>query len=137
MDYTVIVQVRAQFGDKDLDIGVFHGEESEWVFDCPNVDATQTAVLFLQGHQVGQEQTLEINGSGLSGGLPAGPIAAGLTESIGSNHVHGFSGKSFGWSAYVMLVSPNVLRSSNNVMRVASRERTEFVIDNVVVFYKT
>ena len=35
-----------------------------------------------------------------------------------------------------MLVGPNVLRNSNNVMHVASRGETEFVIDNVVLLYK-
>jgi hypothetical protein len=141
MNYTVIVEVRQQFGDQDLDIGVFAGQQKSFAFDCPNVDRGQTAVLVFQGQRVGREQTLQVNGVDVSGGIPPGPLAAGFTEPAGSTastaHRHAFSGPSFGWSAYVMLVRPNVLREAGNVLRVASQESTEFVIDNVAVFFKT
>jgi hypothetical protein len=138
MDYTVIVQVRHQFGDDDLDVGVFAGQEKEFTFDCPNVDAGQVAVLLFQGLRVLQEQTLEINGVEVPGGIPVGPIAFGFTNQAGADHhAHGFGSQSFGWSAYSMLVSPGVLRATGNVMRIAAREAVDFVIDNVVLFFKT
>jgi hypothetical protein len=138
MDYTVIVQVRNQFGDDDLDVGVFAGREKEFTFDCPNVDAGQVAILLFQGLRVASEQTLEINGVVVQGGIPAGPIAVGFTDQSGSDHHrHGFGSQSFGWSAYSMLVGPGVLRASGNVMRVASRDDVDFLIDNVVLFFKT
>jgi len=141
MDYSIIVNVRNQFGNEDLNIGAFAGGEKEFSFGCPDVDASQPAVLLFQGQQVGREQTLEINGSAISGGIPLGPVSSGFTSQGGSDlsdqHTHAFAGLSYGWSGYVMLVGPNVLTNSNNVMRVASRGETEFVIDNVVLLYKT
>ena len=49
------------------------------------------------------------------------------------------------WAGQVLLVSPNVLRATGNVLHVESRTDSgstsgdidDFVIDNVVVFYKT
>jgi hypothetical protein len=130
--------VRHQFGNEDLNIGVFSGEEAEFSFDCPNVSANDEDVLLFQGNRVGQEQTLKINGSIVFGGIPSGPIAAGFVGPGGSDHhTHGFGSPSFGWSGYVMLVSPNVLRNSNNLIRAASRGSAEFIIDNMVLFYRT
>ena len=138
MEYTVIVQVRHQFGDDDIDVGVFAGREKEFIFDCPNVDAGQVAILLFQGLRVTSEQTLEINSIEVPGGIPPGPIAFGFTNQAGSDHhAHGFGSQSFGWSAYSMLVSPGVLRATGNVMKVASREDVDFVIDNVVLLFKT
>jgi hypothetical protein len=137
MDYTIIVHVRNQFGNQDLNIGVFAGEEKEFSFDCPDVDASQRAVLIFQGQMVGRQQTLEINASAISGGIPGGDVRGGTDVGGSDHHIHTITGLSLGWSGYVMLVSPNVLWNSNNVMRVASRGETEFVIDNVVLLYKT
>lgn len=140
MDYAVIVQVRHQFGNEDLDIGVFVGQEQEFSFNCPGIDAGQPAVLLFQGQRVGEEQTLEINGATVFGGIPSGPVVGGATSVEGTGaarHRHSFISSSFGWSAYTMLVGPHVLKASDNVMRVASRESAEFVIDNVVLLYKT
>jgi hypothetical protein len=136
MNFTVIVEVRHQFGNDDLNIGVYSGQEASFPFNCPNVDTSQTAVLLFQGQQVSIEHVLEINGTAVAGGIPPGPIAAGFTSTT-SAHAHTAAFPSFGWSGFVMLVHSNVLRTSNNVMRVASSGGAEFVIDNVVILYKT
>jgi hypothetical protein len=138
MDYTVIVQVRHQFGNEDIDVGVFAGEQFDFSFDCPKVESGQVAILLFQGFRVGEEQTLEINGTEVPGGIPAGPLSGGLTSFAGSDHhAHSYFSPPFGWSAYSMLVGPGVLRETGNVMHVASRDGAEFVIDNVVLFFKT
>jgi hypothetical protein len=41
-----------------------------------------------------------------------------------------------GWVGNVLIINPGVLKSSGNVLRIASNGE-EFVIDNVVVVYKT
>jgi hypothetical protein len=76
MDYTVIVQVRHQFGNDDIDVGVFAGEQFDFSFNCPKVDASQVAILLFQGFRVGEEQTLETMGRKFPVGFPADRLRA-------------------------------------------------------------
>jgi hypothetical protein len=115
LNFTVVVHVRQQFGDTDQDIGVFAGREKSFSFDCPSVSSGEYALMLFQSVGVGQEQVLQINGVPVFGGVPASPLSQ---------------------AGNVLIINQGVLRNSGNVLRIAS-EGDEFVIDNVVVLYKT
>jgi hypothetical protein len=144
LDFTVVVNVRNQFGDNDLDIGVFAGREKSFTFDCPSVSSGRALLLF-QSLGVGPGQTLEVNGEPVFGGVPATDAITGSTGSTGGpsppfdipNHTHSLLfAITFGWVGNVLLISQGVLRDSGNVLRIAS-DGDNFVVDNVVVLYKS
>lgn len=128
MNYTVITSVRNHFGnERDFLPGVFVGREKDFTFDCLGIDPAQHAVLMLQSLHVGGGNVFTINGETVFGGLPQ------TTDNKEA------------WSAQVLLIAPNTLRSRDNVLHVESRTDSgsasgdidDFVIDNVVLFYKT
>ena len=142
----------------DQDIGVFAGLEHSFPFDCPSVSSDHALLLFqslgvgqeqrgvdpdlgLAGLGVGQEQTLETNGVPVFGGVPVTDAVRGVTAGVPPeygvpNHGHQLLAGSLGWVGNVLIINPCVLKSSGNVLRIASNGE-EFVIDNVVVVYKT
>jgi IgA Peptidase M64 len=128
MDYTVISEVRQHFGnERDFLDGVFAGQKKDFKFDCPGIDSSQRALLMLQTLNVGGQNVFEINGQTVFGGLPR------TTDSTEA------------WSAQVLVITPGTLHSRDNVLHVESRTDSgsasgdidDFVIDNVVVLYKT
>jgi IgA Peptidase M64 len=128
MNYTVISGIRQHFGDEEDSLpGVFVGESKDYTFDCLGVDPTQHAVLMLQTQHVGSGNIFTINNETVFGGLPR------TTDDKEA------------WSAQVLLIAPNTLHSRDNVLHVESRTDSggtsgdidDFVIDNVVLFYKT
>lgn len=128
MDYTVIENQRQHFGDDPGGLpGIFAGSNKNFSFDCPGIDSSQVSVLMFQSLNVGVEGNIfTINGATIFGGLPV----TGDTEA---------------WTGNVALVSPNTLRREDNVLRVEARNESggqsgdldDFVIDNIVIFYKT
>jgi len=153
-DFTVVVRVRQQFGDakKDHDeVNVdseapFVGVAKDFPFLCPNVDPSQEAVLQFahrgstqalgfpdpqpDGGLVGinAEHPVRINGVGLFGGVPAAPFR--------------FTSMPL-WSTRLLIIQPGVLRPEN-ILRIETTDAgtvgsglDNFVIDNVVVFFKT
>jgi hypothetical protein len=140
LDFTIVVNVRHQFGDTDQNIGVFAGSESTFSFDCPSVSSDQALLLF-QSLNVSGEQVLEINGVLVFGGVPATDEVIGFTgEPQPANsapfHSHGVTAFSLGWVGNVLIINPGVLRENGNTMRIASAGDKFFVIDNVIVLYK-
>jgi hypothetical protein len=129
MNYTVIATVRQHFGDEpDYLPGAFVGQQKNFSFDCPSIDRSQVAVLMFQSLHVSHTSNVfEINGETVSGALPTN------------------SDDRDAWAGQVLLVRSNVLRTAGNVLHVESRTDSggtsgdidDFVIDNVVVFYKT
>ena len=128
MNFTVITSVRNHFGNEpDFLPGAFVGQEKNFTFDCLGIDSSQHAVLMLQTLHVGGENVFTINGQTVFGGLPR------TTDNKEA------------WSAQVLLIQPNTLHSRDNVLRVAARTGSgsasgdidDFVIDNVVVVYKS
>ena len=133
-NFTVIRAVRVRVGDNS---GGFTGEEQapfagevcEEKFACPNVDSNQMAVLTFESYDVtlGTSRML-INGSALSAPLRLTPMSGDPK-----------------WTTNEVLVDTGVLRSSNNVLRVESRDENngtagnvdDFLLDNIVIFYKT
>jgi hypothetical protein len=72
---------------------------------------------------------LQINGTPLAGGISAGPQFIGITPKIPL------------WNAHSLLVDANVL-NEENVLRVEAttdyfRNYDDFIIDNIVIFFKT
>jgi hypothetical protein len=133
-NFTVIQFQRQHFGHQpgsfeDIEPGVvFVGQAKEFVFDCPCVNSNDTAVLLFQSRDVSHAlNILHINGRSLYGGLPVSPSRDT-------------------WNGNVLLVEREYgLREKGNVLRVESRNDTggvdadidEFIIDNVVIQYKT
>jgi hypothetical protein len=132
-DFTVIIRVRQHFGNEpDSMPGHFAGNNATYSFPCPDVDASKEAVLLFQSLGVSHDRNfIEVNSAG-----PLGPIGVygGIPVSRSSED----------WNGNVMLIGPAILRE-DNVLSLGSRASNgsllgdvdEFVIDNMVVFYKT
>jgi hypothetical protein len=133
-DFSVIVNVRQTFGnaifyDGDLPVG----PTKDFHFDCPNVDPGPAAVLMFQTRDVDHERNvIQINPATAEqptvfGGIPLSP---GINT----------------WNGNIMLIrAGGVLRETNNELHIESRNSSggggggidAFIIDNVVVLYKT
>jgi hypothetical protein len=99
----------------------------EWLFDCPNVDPSQPALLLFQSIGVHHDRNqFEINNTPIAGGLPVSPS---------SDH----------WFGHVMLVSTGTLRARDNFLLIVSHDdrgsnlgkQDDFGVDNIVILYKT
>ncbi len=129
-DFTVIIRVRQQFATSpDVFPGVpYAGTTKDFPFDCPNVDPEAEAVLMFQTRDVNKATNIiQINPETaqqptIHGGIPVSP------------------GKD-AWNGNIMLITPNVLRETNNTLRIIAFPwgigQDSFIIDNCVVLYKT
>jgi len=150
-DFTVIQAVRQRFGDSDPEGEIPQEQEAPFVglakdfpFNCPAVASSQVAVLQFESFAVdaGRLQVfipnrprniIRINGVDLPGGL-----TPGLSRSISTNTHEGI------WKSNTLLVPANVLRQQNVLHIEAVRipltsnqnNIDNFIIDNVVVFFK-
>lgn len=132
-DLTIIIRSRQHFGnDQDSLPGTFVGNNEDYPFSCPQVDPRQDAVLLFQTLSVSHEKnSIAINS----------PVPTGIPEVYGGIPV---SRSDQDWNGNVMLIGPGVLQE-DNVLWLGARDSNgsllgdidEFVIDNVVVFYKT
>ena len=138
LDFTVVITVRQRFGDNDNeDVGLeteapFVGKEKTFEFRCPDVDPRQQAILLFQCQGANVQQSLEINGQQIFGGIPAAFEIAPIPNQVVS-HAQ--------WNGNVMLIHPGVLRE-DNVLRIRAGEfgddnLDDFIIDNLVVVFKT
>ena len=154
LDFTIITDVRQRFGDmirdekpslRERESGIeddapFVGWEKSFVFRCPSVDRSQFALLLFQTLGVSVRQGLEINGQTIFGGIA--PSVDFDSRMLGSgSEAHQDRAAIARWNGNVMLIHPNVLQE-NNILRVRAAEMTagnidDFVIDNVVVVFKT
>jgi len=154
IDFTVVMDVRQRFGDLKRDEkpsvhesesgledeAPFVGAQKSFAFRCPSVDRSQFALLLFQALGVSTKQALEINGQAIFGGIPITVDRDTRTLGSGSDEhtVHALGAR---WNGNVMLIHPGVLQE-NNVMRIQAVEMTaenldDFIIDNVVVVFKT
>ena len=133
-NFTVIQFERQHFGNEpgtfnNIEPNVpFVGSAKDFLFDCPNVDPAETAFLVFQSRDVDhQRNVFRVNGTDVFGGLPASPA-------IDS------------WNGNILLLEPHhKLRGTGNVLHVESRNTSggsggdidDFIIDNVVIEYKT
>jgi len=140
-DFTVIQAVRQRFGDKRTDLedklgepeAPFVGLSKDYTFVCPNVASGQMAVLQFETLGVTAPRAdqpsrprnvLQINGVEIPGRIT--------------------SGQGQFWKAHTLLVPANVLREQNVlhiesavIFQEHSTHHDDFIIDNVVVFFKT
>lgn len=152
MDYTVIQAVRQRFGNAGAPAGEryvfsnapFVGPSMEYRFDCPGIDASQMGVLQFITVGVDTNYTgdlydlpdsiIRINGVDLPGGLQPGDTG----RRVGDDFLPT-------WKSQVLLVPQNVLLASGNALYIEAAAmqffnitwRDAFVIDNIVLFYKT
>jgi hypothetical protein len=132
-DFSTVIAVRQGFGDepallKSMEPNVpFVGPTKDFAFACPNVNPSETAVVMFQSRDVDHNRNIfTINGSNVSGGIPVSP-------------------NKDTWNGNVMLIGAGVLRASGNELHVEARNASgggggdidDFILDNVVVMYKT
>ena len=133
-NFTVIQFQRQHFGNEpgifnDMEPNVpFVGSAKDFLFDCPNVDPAETAFLVFQSRHVEhQRNVFRVNGTDVFGGLPASPARDS-------------------WNGNILLLEPHhQFRGTGNVLHVESRNASggsagdvdDFIIDNVVIEYKT
>ena len=131
-EFTVVVSVRQGFGNEpgylnSIEASVpFVGPTKTFAFQCPNVKTNESAILMFQTRDVDHSRNvLSINGRAIPGGIPVSPSKDT-------------------WNGNVMLIEPGVLRPSNQMVVGArnsggevSGDLDDFILDNVVVIYKT
>lgn len=133
-DFTVVLSGRRQFGDErgtfnDIEPKLKPAKRSDDIsFNCPNVNPGETAYLMFQSRDVDHQQNFfKVNGVQVFGGLPA-------------------SRSRDSWNGNILLIeSRHKLTAANNVLHVESRNESggssgdidDFIIDNVVIVYKT
>ena len=133
-NYTVILFQRQHFGDEpgtfdDVEPNVpFAGPAKSFPFDCPGVDRNEAAYLMFQSRDVDHPKNVfQVNGVDVFGGLPASPARDA-------------------WNGNILLVEPHHgLKATGNVLHVESRnargqaagDLDDFIIDNVVIVYKS
>ncbi|HEU5256862.1 MAG TPA: hypothetical protein VFU28_12780 [Vicinamibacterales bacterium] len=132
-DFTIVSPGRQGFGDdevylKSIEPNVpFKGRAKDFGFSCPNVNASEAAVLMFQSRDVDfSTNVIAINGRNVSGGIPVSP-------------------NKDAWNGNVMLIGAGILREFDNELHVESRDTAggsegdidDFILDNVVVMYKT
>lgn len=132
-DFTIVVAVRQGFGNQPAELNSiepnvpFVGPTKDFTFSCPNVNTSEAAVLLFQSRDVDHSRNIiTINGSRVSGGIPVSPSKDT-------------------WNGNVMLIGAGIIRPSGNELHIESRNSTgggggnidDFILDNVVVMYKT
>jgi hypothetical protein len=130
-DFTVVF-VKEQFGNepgslKSIEPFVhFAGPKKDFTFSCPKVNSHEAAVLMFQSRAVtSTKNIITINGHEF-GGIPTSP-----NKDV--------------WNANVLVIRNGILRPSGNVLHIESRNTSggtdgnidDFILDNVVVMYKT
>jgi hypothetical protein len=133
-NYTVVLFSRQHFGNEagvfnDVEPDVaFVGRARDFPFNCPGINTTQAAVLLFQSRDVDHQRNIfRVNGVDVFGGLPASPARDA-------------------WNGNILLVERHhQLKATGNVLRVEARRADggstgdvdDFIIDNVVIVYKT
>ena len=133
-NFIVILFQRQHFGNEqgtfnDIEPNVpFVGPTKDFSFNCPNVDPGEPAFLMFQSRDVDhQRNVFQINGVDVFGGISASPDRDT-------------------WNGNILLIEPrHQLRATGNVLHVRSRNSSggsggnidDFIIDNVVIVYKT
>jgi hypothetical protein len=140
IDYTVILSGRQRFGDNKQEREAlieteapFVGPLKDFPFLCPNVDRSKSAILQFESLGVTLRGVIKINGIAIFGGL-----TPGATELDPGGPPRPT------WKSNCLIVHENVLRDQNTLRIQASImtptdifKSDDFIIDNVVLFFKT
>jgi hypothetical protein len=132
-DFTIVTSVRQGFGNEpgylngiEPDVP-FVGPTKDFPFSCPGVNSNADAVLMFQSRDVDSSRNIiTINGREVFGGIPVSPSKDT-------------------WNGNIMLIGNGILRASGNVLHIEARNSSgsgggdidDFILDNVVVMYKT
>ena len=133
-NFTVILFQRQHFGNEpgtfnDIEPNVpFAGASKDFSFDCPGVDSSEAAFVVFQSRDVDHPRNIfQVNGVDVFGGLPASPARDA-------------------WNGNILLIERHhQLKATGNVLHVEARNSRgqgaddidDFIIDNVVIVYKT
>lgn len=130
-DFTIVISVKHGFGDEPGYLNSLEPVSSvlptqDFTFPCPNVNPNAAAVLMFQSRDVDNNKNIiTINDIPVAGGIPVSP-------------------NKDTWNGNVMLIAAGVLKASNE-LHIESRNDSgsgggdidDFILDNVVVMYKT
>ena len=131
-DFTIVTSEMQGFGNElgylqKMEPDVQSVEpDRDFTFPCPNVNPNQAAVLMFQSRDVDNNKNIiTINDNAVKGGIPVSP-------------------NKDTWNGNVMLIAAGVLKASNE-LHIESRNDSgsgggdidDFILDNVVVMYKT
>jgi hypothetical protein len=138
-DFTVVFRVRQWFGDREEDItsggtplelssrsdAPFVGISKTYAFKCPEVDTSAEAILQFESlgatNDTWHRNTISINGTEIPGGITPGPATR--------------------WKTHSLIVPSGVVKEQNSLTIEAQPLSVtgidSFVIDNVVLHYKT
>jgi hypothetical protein len=140
MDMTVVQASRVHVGDrKDVFAGTPEGDLKDDVhasfttppFSCPHIERSAVALLIFESFNVEFQNTLKVNGNLIKKGIL-------VNCQIDS--------KQFWWTGQNILIPQNILNETGNTITFeANNDRgnqdggdlDDFIIDNVVVLYKT
>jgi hypothetical protein len=135
VSYTVILFQRQHFGNEPNifapKINVpFVGLKKDFTFDCPDVDPRQPGFLLFQSLDVSHDTNVfQINGVDVFGGIPVSATA----PSQGDQHPPPLI-----WNGNISLVeTQHNLKPTGNVLHVESKNADDFILDNIVIVYKT
>jgi len=133
-DFTTVLDKAKHFGNEQGTFNdvkptvTFAGPTRDFSFDCPNVNPGETAFLMFQSRDIDNQRNIfRVNGIDIDGGLPVSPSKDT-------------------WNGNIVLISSrHQLKATNNVLHVESRNGNggggsdidDFIIDNVVIVYKT
>lgn len=140
IDFTTIIEVRQWFGDDHADWNTFPidlieedapfvGLSRSYSFRCPGIDRSEAAVLQFESIGVSiARNVLRINGIDVPGGISPGPDYVQISPSIPL------------WKTHSLIVPVGLVREEN-ILEIASAANSlgnfdDFVIDNMVIFYK-
>jgi len=151
-DFTIIQAVRQRFGDgppTQFEVyfendAPFVGRAKDFPFSCPNIDLKAMGLLQFESLGVtaggitnygNARNILQINGNDIPGGITPGPAIEDLSEKYPLIPI---------WKSHSLIVPQYVLREENVLhieavkMAIAIEETYDtFIIDNIVVFFKT
>lgn len=144
MDYTVIAASRHRFGDENAEFlepelernAPFVGVDHTFLFDCTDIDRNEIAILQLMTLGISHRNNIiQVNSENIPGGLGT---------SVESDRFDVLSLVRQIWVPQTLLVRGPLLRPVSNrlfVRSVASdgdpTNEDNFVLDNIVLFYKT
>ena len=134
--FTVILDQQRHFGNQPDLFGnaPFAGPEAEFIFQCPNIDLREDSILMFQARHVSHEENVFlVNGRQVFGGLPVSPTRGSAEES--------------GWNSNVLIINQarHSLQETGNRLFIRSLDsgggtsgnRDDFVVDNIVILYKS
>lgn len=156
-DFTVIFSTRQHFGNNVTDIidglrenlgeteAPFVGREKYYEFRCPNVESNENGIIVFQTLGVSWRHEITINDQIVYGGITRGATSIAfnlVTNTYNDSNLSDITSQPIMvWNTHSLVVSKNVLRTSN-LLKISSLPDSDgriddFIIDNFIIHYKT